>query len=233
MLRTRFLFTMLFSFFYFIPIFAAQNPSFVQNFQNALRKMEKHKSFQCDFHQELYSILRDKVSLSQGFVKIQSPQKFYFQIQQPQEEIYVSNGVDFWKYVPELKHAQHLQSNALQMSFLSLLTNPSSLTKLYKVSPWLNVTVTGQKINSTPVQSDAPPAENAESVGLMLQPKEDNSQKILYAIINVDKGFLEELRIVQKNGNRVRLLFSNQLDKKFGLRDFTFEPPQGIVVDKN
>ena len=197
----------------------AQNSSFEKKLNLALAHIENHKSFQVEFQQEAYSAMRDKTSLSQGILKIQAPKSWLFEVQKPRSEIYMSNGKDFWKYVPDLKHAQHLKGNSLDLDYLSLLTNPKSIRKIYTISPWPT--------------SEPHPAENAEDVSIKLERREDNSQKVLYAILNVRKGFVEELRVVQSNGNRVRLLFSNNTDQKFNEKTFSFVPPEGIVIDSN
>lgn len=207
-----------------------KNPlNFNEKLSIALNNLQKHKSFEMEFQQEFYSALRDKITQSKGIVKIAAPDKFRFEIQTPRNEIFVSNGKDFWKYVPSLKHAQHLKSNALETSFLSLLTNPKLIERLYNISQW------HQQEPTTTAKStvDFPPTENNHNVSIKLDPKEDKEQKVLYAILNVREGILEELRVVQTNGNWIRLLFSNNKEANFSNAVFSFVPPQGIAVDTN
>ena len=211
------------------------NQNFKSTIDKALTNLQKHKSFEVNFNQEFYSILRDKITVSEGLIKIEAPGSFKFELQKPRNELYVSNGKDFWKYIPDLKHAQHLNANTLELNYISLLTNAVNIKTVYKISRWTNAdAVLLKEPRDLPlVKSDYPPAESAENVSIKLEPKRDKQQKVLYAILNVRRGILEELRVVQLNGNRVRLLFSNDKDKVFDDKTFSFLPPQGIVVDSN
>ena len=122
---------------------------------------------------------------------------------------------------------------------MSLLINPENIKKVYKISNWSNADakMLNESGSLAPVQSDFPPAESADTVSIKLESnlgeKGDKQQKVLYAVINVRTGYLDELRVVQLNGNRVRLLFSNEKEEDFNAKTFSFVPPTGIVVDKN
>ena len=151
----------------------------------------------------------------------------------PRQEIYISNGKSFWKYIPDLKHAQHLRANSKELGFVNLLTNLSQIKKYYDVFEWKNETSekTKQDINTSTVKSDSPPPQNDDNIFLKLEPKGDKQQKVLYAVIQVKTGFIQELRIVQLNGNRTRLVFSQYSPKLVSDKVFEFTPPQGIAVD--
>lgn len=212
---------------------------FNKKLNEALGHAQTHKSFVVNFNQELYSAMRDKITKSNGILKIKAPHSWSFELQKPRAELYMSNGIDFWKYVPELKHAQYLKinpnDNSLELNYITLLTNPENIKKLYHISNWTQSTskILNDSRTLVPVKSDFPPAESAQSVLIKLEPKGDKKQKVLYAILNVRTGLLIELRVVQLNGNRVRLLFSNVKEEDFDAKTFSFVPPQGIVVDKN
>ena len=217
--------------------------NFNEKLNKALEHAQTHKSFSVQFNQEFYSILRDKITKSEGILKIQTPNSWSYELQKPRTELYMSNGVDFWKYVPDLKHAQHLNvsqhGNSLELNYMSLLINPENIKKVYKISNWSNADakMLNESGSLAPVQSDFPPAESADTVSIKLESnlgeKGDKQQKVLYAVINVRTGYLDELRVVQLNGNRVRLLFSNDKEEDFNAKTFSFVPPTGIVVDKN
>ena len=212
-----------------------QNKEFNKKLDHVLLQIQSHQSFEMNITQTLYSALRDKTIQSDGLIKIRSPQSFLFEIQHPRSEIYVSNGIEFWKYVPDLKHAQYLNSKSLQLNYLSILTNPVVLKRKYDVSPWTPEEAKGEEEDpsSSAVKFYTPPAQCVETMTLKLIPRQDNSSKVLYAIINVQKGELLELRIVQRNENRVCLQFSNHKDVLFDEKTFSFVPQKGIAVDKN
>lgn len=215
------------------------NDDFNKKLDLALKHAQTHKSFEVAFTQEVYSALRDKVTTSKGILKVKAPHSWSFEVQEPRNELYLSNGVDFWKYVPLLKHAQHLRANLLEFDYISLLTNPVNIKKVYKISPWVKSDEENGWINDRHRIEDGDNAaknadtENTGKVSIKLEPKGDKQQKVLYAIINVKTGILDELRVVQLNNNRVRLLFTEAQDKVFADKTFVFVPPQGIVVDKN
>lgn len=207
---------------------------FETNYLNTLKSASKQSNFSVNFKQEIFSVLRDKTTSSNGILTIKKPTSFRFEITSPRQEIYVSNGKSFWKYIPELKHAQHLRANSNELGFVNLLTNLSHIKKYYEITEWTNEEAKKlkQDINTAVVKSDAPPPQNDDDVHLKLVPKGDKQQKVLYAVIQVKTGFIQELRIVQLNGNRTRLIFSQYSPKSISDEVFEFTPPQGIAVDK-
>lgn len=207
---------------------------FESKYLEILKKAAKQDYFSVKFKQEIYSALREKISPSDGILFIKKPTSFRFEIISPRQEIYVSNGKNFWKYIPELKHAQHLQANSNELGFVQLLTNLANIKNFYNVSQWKKPEAkqTNEDINTPYVKSDTPPLQNDDDIHLRLIPKGDKQQKVIYAVIQVKTGFIQELRIVQSNGNRTRLLFHEYSPKILNESVFEFKPPQGIVVDK-
>lgn len=207
---------------------------FEKKYQTAINAASKQAIFSVHFKQEVFSFLRNKTTNSSGILSIKKPSSFRFEIKSPRQEIYVSNGKSFWKYIPELKHAQHLRSNTTELDFVNLLTNLSQIKKYYDVSEWTNEETKKlkQDINTDVVKPDTPPPQNDDYVLLKLLPKGDKQQKVLYAVIQVKSGLMQELRIIQLNGNHTRLLFSEYSPKPVSNEVFEFTPPQGIVVDK-
>ena len=207
--------------------------TFDEKYQKTLYEASKHSNFTVNFTQEIFSVLRDKVSTTSGILTIKKPASFRFESMLPRQEIYISNGKSFWKYIPDLKHAQHLRANSKELGFVNLLTNLSQIKKYYDVFEWKNETSekTKQDINTSTVKSDSPPPQNDDNIFLKLEPKGDKQQKVLYAVIQVKTGFIQELRIVQLNGNRTRLVFSQYSPKLVSDKVFEFTPPQGIAVD--
>lgn len=218
-----------FSLFFTPTSFAAGGAAFAPNLDQALRAAGKHQQFSVPFSQETYSALRDKVSLSEGVLSIQKPSSFRFELTTPRATLYVSDGRDFWKYDPSLKHAQHLDAQAADFEFVKLLTDLSNLKKQYTVSQWSSA---GQKSDLPAVQSDLPPAPKAGQIAIKLEPQKDKQQKVLYAIMDVKSGFMEELRMVHLNGNRMRMMFGKPSTKLLDREQFHFTPPEGVAVDK-
>lgn len=218
-----------FSLFFASTCFAKEKRSFTQNLNQALHAAGAQTHFSVSFSQETYSALRDKVSSSEGMLSIAKPSSFRFEVTSPRTTLYVSNGRDFWKYDPSLQHAQHLNAQAADFEFVKLLTDLSKLKKQYKVSQWLS---TDEKSARAEVQSDDPPSIKESQIGIKLEPQKDKQQKVLYAIMNVKSGFMEELRMVHLNGNRVRMLFGKPSTQPLERDKFYFIPPEGVAVDK-
>ncbi len=219
----------------YVAMAQTNSDSFNEKFAKAVSSLQRHKSFQISFKQEFFSILRHKVNVSEGQLSILTPQSFKFEIFKPRKELYVSNGRDFWKFVPDLNHAQHLRSDALEMNYLLLLTNPEHIKNKFNISLWKSSQANFK--GAAPlalVQSADPPSQlGPELLPIKMEPKGDNAQKVLYAIINTKTGSVEEFRIVQLNGNKVRLVFSTLQERSFQPQYFTFIPPKGIAVDNN
>lgn len=204
---------------------------FEKKFDLAIKNAEHNKHFSVSFQQEIYSSLRDKISFSKGNLSVQAPNSFRFEVTEPNQELYMSNGVDFWKYVPKLKHAQHLKATAPEFGFIHALIDLSTIKKNYSVAPWKNASATApaEKVNS-----DSPPHDLAANlIAIKLDPKEDKNQKVLYAIVDVRTGFMQELRFVQMNGNRTRFVFMGYVQKHLPDKFFQFTPPPGIVVNES
>ena len=120
---------------------------------------------------------------------------------------------------------------------LLLFLKPDSISQSFSISRWDEEEAKLLKQNrSLPdVKSDLPPILTPEQMKnvllLKLIPRGDKQQKTLYAVVDKEKGHLLELRVVQINGNRSRLVFKNY--KKDFLPDsrFVFSPPSGTVID--
>lgn len=191
-----------------------KSDAFKRKVDVAINNAERDKNFSVDFKQEVYSALREKSSTSEGILTIKAPESFRFELISPYQELYVSNGQDFWKYVPRLKHAQHLKIASSEFSFINVLIDLSKIEKDYHIFQW-----------------NPPRVLKADQVAMKLIAKEDKDQKILYAIVDVKTGHIQELRIEQINGNWTQFHFIQYREMKFSEKMFLFVPPSGIVVN--
>jgi outer membrane lipoprotein carrier protein len=180
----------------------------------AIKNAEGNKEFSVSFQQESYSSLRNKTVTSKGTLSVQSPNLFRFEVLDPYQELYVSDGLDFWKYVPNLKHAQHLKAGSAEFDFIKVLTNLGNVEKSYRISEW-----------------NPPSSLTLNELAIKLDPIGDKNQKVLYAIVDVKTGFIHELHFVQLNGNRTRFVFTDYVRKQLPKKMFQFTPPSGIVVN--
>lgn len=205
---------------------------FRKDYNQFLESATKQKSFSAHFSQELYSFMRDKILYSHGILTVKKPSSFLFKVISPQAEVYVSNGVEFWKYLPDLNHVQKFNINSVDFDFIKILTNLNHLKDYYEVLPWTLNDQEQEETNIPTVKSSAPPAQSNKNIFLKFIPRADKKQKILYAVIQLKTGFIQELRLVQLNGNRLRLVFSQYSDKPVQDSIFNFTPPEGVVIDK-
>lgn len=186
-----------------------------KKFNGAIKNAVKNTNFSVSFRQEAYSSFRNKTTTSIGNLSVQAPNLFRFEVLDPYHELYVSDGVDFWKYVPNLKHAQHLKAASAEFDFIKVLTNLGNVEKNYRISEWKNF----------------PSALTPNELAIKLDPIGDKNQKVLYAIVDVKTGFIHELHFVQLNGNRTRFVFTDYVRKQLPKKMFQFTPPSGIVVN--
>ena len=88
-----------------------------------------------------------------------------------------------------------------------------------------------------PVRSDAPPPLASSHTPLRLvrlTPLQSHpSIEVVFVAINPKHQRPTELRIVYKNGNRMRMVLSDYDEKKPSPETFQFTPPAGTAVDKD
>ena len=186
------------------------------------------KSFSVTFEQQRYKALLKKTVLEKGRLDFLAPKSFRWEVSSPMKEIYVSNGVDFWKYSEAARHAQKLPASSGELAILDVFFRPASLKKDYKIVKW----VAPEGAKSTDAISEVPPAPSASKLLVSLIPRAKSKQKALHLVVDRKSGLVSEIRIVHENGNRVRTAFGEPSAAALDVSTFEFVPPPGTAVDK-
>ncbi len=201
---------------------------------DALSKVQEvsshRKHFSVTYEQTRFKALVKKTVAEKGTLEFSAPKSFRWEISSPSKEIYVSNGKDFWKYSEIAKHAQKLKADTGELAVLDVLFRPGNLKRDYKVERWVAPVDDGA--NGSDVVSSVPPASKQGKLFVLLIPRVKSKQKALYLIIDQEKGFVDELRIVHENGNRVRTVFGALSEVNIPAAHFEFVPPPGTAIDK-
>lgn len=213
---------------------------FERSWSSVLQRSAQDHFFRASFEQDVYSALRDKITHSSGKILVSRPHRFRFEILSPHYELYLNDGQDFWKYNAALSHAQRLNTQKMDLGFMGVLSNMRLMDKLFQVEPWRGEHATqlhkdaaprGEASSHSLPHFDTPPAAGKNRLFVKFIPREDNGQKVLYAILKMDTAHIEELRILWKNGNQMRLTFSHFSNQAPQESEFVFRPPAGVVVD--
>ncbi len=201
---------------------------------SALSKIQetaaRRKAVSVSFEQTRYKALVKKNVVENGTLDYAPPKNFRWEISSPFKEIYVSNNKDFWKYSQVAKHAQKLKVESAELTTLDVLFKLGNLTRDYRVEPWTSQ----NSLSTDPAEQAfvAPPTEKRGKLLVALFPRVKSKQKAMYVVVNESKAFVDELRIVHENGNRVRTVFGSLSEKSIPASRFEFVPPAGTAVDQ-
>lgn len=85
------------------------------------------KSFSAEFTQEVKDVNGELLQKTQGKIKLQQPQKLYWEVLPPNEGILVADGKTLWHVDPFVEQVVAMdQSNAVQDHPIMLLAEPNS-----------------------------------------------------------------------------------------------------------
>lgn len=193
------------------------------------RRAAGRKDFSVTFQQEVYSALRKKSSESKGSLAYQPPGKFRWELQGKKQELYVSNGKDFWKYDASNKHAQRLPPESAALDFIDVVTKLSRLSELFAIEAWKATQEGGN--DAAAAEFFKPPSEPG-SLLVKLTPKAQGQQQAVFLAIDRNSNTIIEMRIAFRNGNRTRLVLTNLKEAPVDPKTFDFTPPPGTAVDR-
>jgi outer membrane lipoprotein carrier protein len=162
------------------------------------------------FTQTLYAGNNAPKQESKGFILVKSPDKFYLEYNKPYKLIYVADGKKLWSYDEDLEQVVvKEQGDLLVNTPAMLLSNPKSLTRLYKIDR------TG---------------ETDGWIWFELTPKSQNSNFETVSLAFKD-NHLKAMEMRDSFGQTTRLVF-NKVDKNpvIDKNKFIFHPPKGVDV---
>jgi len=171
-------------------------------------KLAKVDIIQADFKQQVINPEGRLIQESTGQLTISRPGNFYWQVQQPDEELIVSNGSNIWLYSPFIEQVTI-------MNFVDAVDGtPFVLLSGADASQWKNFDVT--RFDNQFIVS------NKNNV--------DNKTKFTFIFDNNDN--INEFRVEESHG-QVSLfkLTPNQKSEKLSSDLFEFKIPEGVEID--
>jgi len=170
-------------------------------------KLAKFTVIQADFEQQVISPEGEIIQQSTGQLTIARPGNFYWQVQQPDEELIVSNGKDIWLYSPFIEQVSI-------MNFADAVAGtPFVLLSGADATQWshFNVSRSG---NEFTIKNN------------------DQSNSTTFTFIFDKKDNITEFRVQESQGQlSVFKLTANQKSKDVSSDFFEFNIPVGVEID--
>jgi len=170
-------------------------------------KLAKFNVIQADFKQQVISPEGEIIQQSTGQLTISRPGNFYWQVQEPDEELIVSNGTDIWLYSPFIEQVSILNfADAVAGTPFVLLSGADA-------SQWANFTV-------------------ARSGNEFTISNNDQNNNTTFTFIFDDKDNISEFRVQESQGQLSTFkLTANQKSKEISSDFFEFNIPAGVEID--
>jgi len=170
-------------------------------------KLAKFNVIQADFKQQVISPEGEIIQQSTGQLTISRPGNFYWQVQQPDEEVIVSNGTDIWLYSPFIEQVSI-------MNFADAVAGtPFVLLSGADASQWANFTVARSGNEFTIINND-------------------QNNNTTFTFIFDDKDNISEFRVQESQGQLSTFkLTANQKSKDISSDFFEFNIPAGVEID--
>ena len=170
-------------------------------------KLAKFNVIQADFKQQVISPEGEIIQQSTGQLTISRPGNFYWQVQEPDEELIVSNGTDIWLYSPFIEQVSILNfADAVAGTPFVLLSGADA-------SQWANFTVAR--------------AGNEFTIS-----NNDQNNNTTFTFIFDDKDNISEFRVQESQGQLSTFkLTANQKSKEISSDFFEFNIPAGVEID--
>jgi len=183
------------------------------------------QDLQADFVQTKEMALFDEKIVSKGKFYFRNPDKLVLDTQSPEHQQLIINYNHVWLHYPELKQVHEFsikQSKGLTAMFVGFGGSVNDIRDQFEVS----------------LDKIEPGTRGANSYTLALVPKAGSPaaspalglERVILTV-NGEKWYPVRTEIVQRNGDRTVLEYSNQKDNlRLSEARFTFHPPAGTKV---
>lgn len=172
--------------------------------------LKKNAKFQADLSQR--NLTQDGEVKSSGIIKIEQPNNFYYEIKNPNQVIYISDGTTLWQYDKSLMQVIKKKIDigvASSKIPLLILTNPSkNLLKYFSIK------------------------EMQPNIFILTNlTKGDFIHLVLIGFDNDKSSKINQFQIVNTLNQKTEILFSNvRIVKSFKAGIFDFKAPKGVDV---
>lgn len=182
--------------------------------QELMQKIAKLAAFSANFVQKVIDADGNNIQESSGNLAVAKPNLLYWQVNEPNESLIVSDGKTLWLYDPFIEQVSIYATNgAIFNTPILLLANPDK-------SVWQNYDVKLLNKNH-----------------YLIKANDENSQvKSLELIFNAtdknDHASLTEFVILDATGQLSRVQLSKTKPLNLDITTlFTFTPPSGVEID--
>jgi outer membrane lipoprotein carrier protein len=194
---------------------AVAEPSAVDVADRLQKKYDSIRDFSADFLQRYEGGALKRTREERGALLVKKPGKMRWAYKQPEEKLFVSNGVRFYQYIPADRQVIVADPPDDSQPAMAFLAGRGHLTRDFKVSF---------------AQSQAP-----DRWTLRLDPKTPQ-QDFDWLEISASRDSLElrTLVIAERQGSRSTFTFSNfKANPGLSDKDFDFAVPKGVEVITN
>ena len=194
---------------------SAPAPSALDVADRLQKKYDTIRDFSADFVQRYEGGALRRTREERGTLLVKKPGKMRWNYKQPEEKLFVSNGVRFYQYVPADRQVMVADAPDESQPAMAFLAGKGRLTRDFNVS-----FATGQAARAT------------DRWTLHLEPKTPQAEFDWLEIAASRDGLvLRTLVVAEKQGSRSTFTFSNFKENP-GLadKDFEFAIPKGVEV---
>ncbi len=176
--------------------------------ETELRKLLRdYDGFTAEFDQQVTDSENTLLHSASGKLVFKQPGKFIWQIDQPEQELLISNGETLWWYNPFLEQVSIFDAQD------AVATTPFALLVSQKDETWNQFTIT--KLES----------------GFMIRPKDANNSQVSQLAVYFDDFVLKQIVITDRTQQTSAYMLKQQaFNKTLGV-NFDFEIPVDIDID--
>ena len=207
------------------PLTAAGRMSVDRVLQRMNEANQRLEDLQADFVQTKEMVLFEDRIVSRGKFYFRNPDKLVLDTHSPEHQQLIINYNHVWLHYPELKQVHELslkQTKGLSALFVGFGGSVKNVREQFTV-----------KIEETAVNENGRTCYTLSLVPLEGAPAASSALGLDRVLLTVAEGKWYPVRtqIVQKNGDKTILEYSNHIDNlKLSESRFTFNPPTGTQV---
>lgn len=170
----------------------AKTPLSLDELRKIQSQLQNYQTLSLDFNQTVYKKLRDKTLANKGDVYFKKPQSFRWSFNNPQREEWIYDGDSLLHYFPKKAYAHRYKAYAAKgknlREIVSMVLDFDSLLQRYNVSSAF---------------------QRGKLVELSLAPKAKGEIEGVELILDLDKNFIQSVKLNFEGGNYSFFAFSN------------------------
>ena len=194
----------------------------MNDFDNLTHLLAAFSTYQADFEQFTYDDSGFELQKLTGKIKLQKPNRFYWQSDEPYAQVLVSNGKIIWHYDQDLEQlvVQQYSEQKQQVPMLVILEDAAKLAQSFK---WVKTTTGNSEEKGEKRDEDS-------TVLFQLQSLDKNSP-----VTSIEFGFnnkqLSSMSFIDSMQQKTTIRFTKlQIDQAIAASTFEFIIPENVDV---